>query len=289
MNEAEPKTRQIQLRGGRKLAYAEYGDLEGKPVFFFHGFPGSRIDWLMFDPDSIARDLGARIIVADRPGMGRSDFLPGRKILDWPDDVSELADALQLGHFAVLAASGGGPYGHACAYKIPERLTATAIVCGMGPRDAPGTKEGGSWAYPGKPGLIRRLLLSLTVRGLRDAPERFETQMLDMVSEPDRELLLAQPELVKLIIESWHETFRSGTGGVNHEAGLYTRPWGFELQGIKGEVHLWHGERDSNVLISVGRYVAEAIPNCSATFIEDEGHFTILRHHMPVFLNTLLV
>jgi pimeloyl-ACP methyl ester carboxylesterase len=32
----------IQLPGGRKLAYAEYGDPYGMSIFFFHGFPGSR-------------------------------------------------------------------------------------------------------------------------------------------------------------------------------------------------------------------------------------------------------
>jgi len=288
MIETRRMKRQVELSDGRMLGYAEYGDPQGKPVFCFHGFPGSRLDWLMFDPDGLAKELKARIIVADRPGMGLSDFQPGRTLLDWPDDVTELADALQVDYFAVLAASGGGPYGHACAYRIPERLTATAIVCGMGPAEAPGAREGGSWAYPGKPALIRKLLLSLTARGLRDAPDRFETQMQGMVSEPDQALLKSEPELMKLTIESWQEAFRLGTGGVYHDAGLYTRPWGFRLQDIEPKVHLWHGEQDNNVLFSVGRYVAETIPNCSATYFEDEGHFSILRNHLTAFLLTLL-
>ncbi len=32
----------ISLKDGRFLSYAEYGDPQGKPVFFFHGTPGSR-------------------------------------------------------------------------------------------------------------------------------------------------------------------------------------------------------------------------------------------------------
>ncbi len=31
----------IKLKDGRMLGYAEYGNPEGKPVFYFHGFPGS--------------------------------------------------------------------------------------------------------------------------------------------------------------------------------------------------------------------------------------------------------
>ncbi len=54
--------------------------------------------------------------------MGLSDFEPGRKILDWPNDVIQLADALEIDRFGVEGVSGGGPYAAACAYKIPDRL-----------------------------------------------------------------------------------------------------------------------------------------------------------------------
>jgi pimeloyl-ACP methyl ester carboxylesterase len=40
---------QIKLKDGRSLGYAEYGNLDGKPVFCFHGFPGSRLDWPLCD------------------------------------------------------------------------------------------------------------------------------------------------------------------------------------------------------------------------------------------------
>ena len=62
----------ITLRDGRQMAYAEYGDPQGKPIFFFHGTPGSR---LFHHPDaSLAASAGARMIAVDRAGFGRSDF-----------------------------------------------------------------------------------------------------------------------------------------------------------------------------------------------------------------------
>jgi len=125
---ATDKTNQtIKLKDGRSLGYAEYGNPEGKPVFYFHGFPGSRLDWPFSDADDSAAQLNTRIVAVDRPGMGLSDFKRGREILDWPDDVIELADALQVDHFAVQGISGGGPYACACAFKISERLTTTAV------------------------------------------------------------------------------------------------------------------------------------------------------------------
>jgi pimeloyl-ACP methyl ester carboxylesterase len=67
--------------------------------------------------------------------MGLSDYKKDRTILDWPDDVVELADALGIDKFPIEGISGGGPYAAACAYKIPDRLTACGIISGLGPMD----------------------------------------------------------------------------------------------------------------------------------------------------------
>ena len=85
----------------------EYGSPRGLPIIHCHGTPSSRVEGDLIFNAAIAAELGVRIIVPDRPGMGRSDFQPGRRIVDWPDDVLELAAALGLDRFAVLGSSGG--------------------------------------------------------------------------------------------------------------------------------------------------------------------------------------
>ncbi len=114
----------------------------------------------------------------------------------------------------------------------------------------------------------------LSSMGVRKNPDQFMSRSKETLPERDR-LLLDKPELAKAYIDTVGESFRAGIKGVNHEAALYTRPWRFRLQDITMEVHLWHGEMDINVPISVGHYVADAIPNCHARFIEDEGHLSL--------------
>ena len=285
--EKEGLNQQINLRDGRVLGFAEYGIHDGVPVFYFHGFPSSRLDWPFFDAEGPAKELNARIIAPDRPGYGLSDPQRGRRLLDWPADVAALADALQIDRFAVLGISGGGPYVAACAYGIPGRLTRAGIVCGMGPADAPGMQGGTSWTIPGQSSLMRRLTLMLTSMGLSRDPDQFLSRSKETFSAPDG-LLLDQSALAQAFIAGMQEAFRSGTGGANHEAGLYTRPWGFHLQEIDAEVHLWHGGLDNNVPISVGRFVADAIPNCNARFYEDEGHLALPHNRMEEILCALL-
>ena len=56
----------MKLPDGRRLAWAEYGDPEGSPLFFHHGIPSSR---LVAGPlDGAARRSGVRLIAPDRPG-----------------------------------------------------------------------------------------------------------------------------------------------------------------------------------------------------------------------------
>lgn len=278
----------IKLSDGRALSYAEYGSPNGEPIFYFHGHPGSRLDWSAIIDDDCVKGLNARIIAVERPGHGLSDFKPRREILDWPEDVIELADSLGFRSFSVLGISGGGPYAAACAYKIPERITATAIVSGMGPIDSPGCKDGLSWVFSGKNFITRWIMLQLVSLGSRKNPGKFKATMMKSMQGPDKALVLKNPELMKDTVRCFAEAFRCGVAGTHLEAGLYRRPWGFQLQDISAEVHLWHGEEDDNVLVSVGRHVAQSIPNSRAHFISNEGHLSLIHNYAREYLSVLL-
>ena len=82
----------IDLSDGRTLSLARFGDPEGRPVLYFHGFPGSRLESRF--GHRAAEQAGVQIVAVDRPGFGRSTRKPGRRLLDWPDDVLEVARAL---------------------------------------------------------------------------------------------------------------------------------------------------------------------------------------------------
>ena len=281
----------LTLKDGRRLAYAEYGDPQGKPLFFFHGMPGSRLEGQLADP--AAKKLGARVIAADRPGYGLSDFVPRRTFLDWPADVLALAAALGIERFAVAGVSGGGPYVAACAFRIPERLTGAGIIAGVGPFDAPDATVGMSQGNRFLFGLARRfpwlVRPPIALMGIlaHRFPDRMMRSMIRSMPEPDQ-AALARPEILALFKEDIAEAFRSGSRGAAWEALMYARPWGFRLEEIAMEVRLWQGELDRNVPPSMGRYQAHAIPNCRSTFYPDEGHISLPVNHLEEILGALV-
>lgn len=270
----------ITLPDGRTLAFAEYGKHDGMPVLFFPGTPSGR---LFHHPDeSIAVSLGARVITIDRPGYGLSDFQSNRTLLDWPEDVEGLADALGFDRFSVSGISGGAPYVAACAFKIPQRLTAAAIISGLGPTDWLGAVEGmprerrfGVRLARSAPWLVRPLLWLMS--NPRRNPKRFYERMVGQSSRVDR-AILARPEIRAMLTRNWSEANRHGVHGYAWETVIFSRPWGFRLEDIPMEVHLWHGEEDASMPVAVGRHMAEVIPRCIATFLPEEGHFLFFDH-----------
>jgi pimeloyl-ACP methyl ester carboxylesterase len=131
----------VAVSGDRSLSYRGYGPPDGKPVLFFPGTPGSTAEWSIW-PSGSAELSGIRVIAVDRPGLGWSDWQPGRRVLDWPVDVTALADALGLQRFAVLGYSSGVPYALACGQLLPDRVTAVTLVGSVGPDDEPGLVAG---------------------------------------------------------------------------------------------------------------------------------------------------
>ena len=90
----------LVLPDGRKLGYAQYGSLTGRPILYLHGIPGSRVEAACLD--ELGLELGARIIAADRPGIGWSSPHPGRRLLDHPKDLEHLAKHLGLDDYSIL-------------------------------------------------------------------------------------------------------------------------------------------------------------------------------------------
>jgi pimeloyl-ACP methyl ester carboxylesterase len=271
----------IILSDGRSLGYAEYGNLHGKPVFFFHGSPGSRY---FRPPDEITCRLGVHLICVDRPGYGESTFQPDRRILDWPDDITELADNIGIDRFAVAGHSGGGPYIEVCAYALPNRVVAGAVVSGAGPMNAPDATHG--MTAKNKLGLsighfvpwpLWRVLIWIFYHRRAEDPAADIDHGTGHRPQADEEQIL-KIDVRQACIQSEVVAFRSGLRGLAWDTRLLTRPWGFTLSDIRVPISLWHGTADDQAPVSMARYVAKQISSSSLHILENEAHLLLFPH-----------
>lgn len=267
----------LRLCDGRTLGYTTYGKPTGKTLLYFGS---SRLEaGILAQPAEL---LGIRLIGIDRPGMGRSTFQEGRRLLDWPADVVEVVDHLQLDRFAVVGISGGGPYALACAYAIPDRLTACGIVSGVGPVHVR--------FYQRLPWLLIPMMWAMSRFFQNEEQARSSLMRFTQSwSEPDRNSLLA-PSIRDLWATSLAEAFRQGARGLTYDTLLAEgRPWGFKLEDIAfPRVYLWHGEQDQDVPIAMGRAVVDQLACCKATFYPEEGHLSVIVNHREEIVTTLM-
>jgi pimeloyl-ACP methyl ester carboxylesterase len=271
----------ISLSDDRTLAYEEYGDPRGKPVFFFHGMPGSR---LFHPPDEITQKVGVRLITSDRPGFGLSTFQPGRRFLDWPGDIAQLADHLNINKFAVAGHSAGGPYVAACAYALPERVTSASALSAAGPWNVPGGTR--DMIVTNKLGLILgRFIPWLLWRGLvwvfyhrraHDPAAHFNRDYGRRPLADDEQV--QKPSVLEACVFSEVEAFRPGLLGMAWEARLLTRPWDIPMEEIHVPYYLWHGTEDDQATLALAQYVASKIPGSKIILCKNEAHLLLFPH-----------
>jgi pimeloyl-ACP methyl ester carboxylesterase len=287
-----PAWREITLSDGRTLAFIERGTPSGTPIVYCHGVPSASIEANLIVDDAVASALGLRIIVPDRPGMGRSTYQRGRRIVDWPRDVAELADALGMNTFAVLGSSGGAPFAAACAAMLPDRVRVVGLLGGVAPPDAPGILQ----SLSGPMRLMLRLarfappvlgaLFRLNLRAIRRGGPAASRRMLAWAPEPDRRFL-QRAAIRDGFRACFEEACRRGPRGPVADLALIARPWGFDLAEVKAPALLWHGEQDRNVPVANGHYLAGALPHCRATFYREDAHLSVPLNHQREILGAL--
>lgn len=275
----------VALPDGRRLAYTEWGLPGGNPVLCFHGTPGTRL-WCP-DEEATAR-AGVRLIMPDRPGIGRSDPLAGRTLADWPKDVEALADALQIPLFAVVGVSAGGPYAAACAALIPERLRGVALVA---------SRHLTEYNWIERPGIETawspedRAEFDLAQQDPAGAADLAAQHAAGWVGEVG-----AHPEILRRDLEAaegdrWFfedpsrtATFeaavrdwgRQGLDALKWELIDVYQPWGFRLADIPIPVTIWCGGQDPRV--GQMEFQANTIPRSSVVIWADSGHLGFVKH-----------
>jgi pimeloyl-ACP methyl ester carboxylesterase len=282
----------IELENGSWLALAEYGDPSGLPVIFCHGWPSSCT--MAELTDTAAREVGVRIISPDRPGISSSAYQPDRKLTDWPATVTRVADNLGINQFHMLAISGGAPYAFITGWAMPERVRGLAVVSGAPPivdlADHSGLLPLYRWMlllYRAQPGLLRSLFRVARPFASLRMSVRLARQFLRLLQPCDAEAL-RDATAFNACFESQRRAWRGSADGVMMDAQIYAEPWGFRLEDVDVPVRLWHGKNDRTFSYRIAEEVAARLPNCTARYLENAGHYSLPIRNMREILSDLI-
>ena len=268
----------LQLPGGRRIGYAEFGDPRGAPVLAIHGTPGSRLMFAL--TDNAARMRGLRIVAPERPGYGLSDYCRNDRLSSATADLETFADALGLDRFAVLGVSGGGPFAIAAAASLPDRVPLLALISPVGPIADCRARLRMTHTH--------RLIFTRLGRSdpacaaffwsvrtlVRNAPQLAYRLLMQRVAPADR-VLLGRADVKANLQTALREGLRPGIMGAREDLRLYCAPWGLRLAEVDVPTVVWQGSDDAIVPPSAAYYLAETLPNCRLDVIQGGGHYWV--------------
>jgi pimeloyl-ACP methyl ester carboxylesterase len=228
------------------LTVDDVGDRAGTPVVYLHGGGDSRLS--RHPDDSIAADLGVRLLAVDRCGPA----VRRRTLRRWAEDVAPL---LPVQRFSVIGWSAGGPHALALAAVAPERVSRVALVASMPP-------HGGERSLPRDVQRVMRLA--------RLAPRLAARPLERWGRVPPAATGAAATD--EAYARGRVESFRHGGLWLARELAYLARPWGFELGDVRVPVTLWWGTEDRVCPPSIAHDYARALPDATLRLVDGGTH-----------------
>jgi pimeloyl-ACP methyl ester carboxylesterase len=224
------------------LRIDDVGDPAGTPVVYLHGGGDSRLS--RHPDDSIARDLGVRLLAVDRCG-------PPRRLGSLRAWAEETSAALPVERFGVIGWSAGGPHALALAAVAPERVTRVALVGSMPPPDLVRLVSRDVQTVM----RLARVSPQAASRGL----ERWGRQPVPPTGGADTDDAYARGRV---------ESFRHGGMWLARELAYLGRPWRFDLADVRAPATLWWGEDDRVCPPAIGEAYRDRLPNAQLRLVE---------------------
>ncbi|MDX6372548.1 MAG: hypothetical protein QOD98_1536 [Nocardioidaceae bacterium] len=285
------RERQVEV-AGHTLMVREAGDLDGKPLIYFHGTPSSRLEPMF--ADALAAELGIRLVSFDRPGYGESQPVPF-SLASIARDTGLVADALGIDRFATNGQSGGGPFSLACGAVLGARVTRVGVTSGAGPfQEVPGQLDILDDNDQAAMALLPDEAAAAVQFGVGFEPFRALGRATDaeilagfkkMSSRRDGEVL-DQPGPASALVAAMRAALVQGTSGAGWDNVAWCGPWDFDLGAIEQPVFLWYGDEDTFAPAVHGEWLAQNLPTATLVMRAGEGHMGVMEHAREV-LETL--
>lgn len=275
---ARPKLEgNVAVGDDRQIGFAEFGDPQGRAVFWLHGTPGARRQ-IPVEARVHAERQHIRLIGIDRPGIGSSTPHQYPNVLAFADDLRTIADVLGIDEMAVIGLSGGGPYALACGAAMPDRVAVVGVLGGVAPTIGPEAISGGlmslgSAIAPYMPfiGLPLRLAAVGLIQLIRPVGSR-AVDMYGRVSPVGDRRLLARPEFKAMFLDDLLNGSRKQMAAPFADVVVFAKDWGFRLDQVKVPVRWWHGDKDHIVPFAHGEHVVALLPDAELYTLPGESH-----------------
>ncbi len=275
----------VRVSDDRSVEVLTAGPADGLPLVFHTGTPSGLVDYAPIR--DAATSLGLRCVLYSRPGYGKSDPQPGRRVADAAADVAAILDQLGAGGFLTAGWSGGGPHALACAALLPDRCLAVATLAGVAPRDADGLDWLGGMAdenimefsaAASGPAALSNLLEVAAAEMADVTAAEVAATLGTLVTAPDLAVLNGDfGEYMALTSTSAVET---GIAGWRDDDLAFATGWGFTIGDVAAPAAVWQGDQDAMVPLAHGEWLAAHLAGATPHLLAGEGHLSLVSNYI---------
>jgi pimeloyl-ACP methyl ester carboxylesterase len=244
-------------------------------LVWHHGSPqtGALLDPLV----AAAGARGIRLVSYARPSYGGSSPNRGRTVASAAGDVAAVVEALGIGRFATMGASGGGPHALACSARLPDRVSGVVTLAGLAPYTD---------AFDWFAGMVAPGGLRAAVEG-QDARERYAaTEEFDPNSFTPTDWAALEGAWRSLGRDAG-EAGAAGSQGLIDDDLAFVAPWGFDVTDVRSPVLVVHGGEDRVVPPAHAEWLLGNAPSSELWLRPRDGHVSVL-DACPVAMDWLL-
>jgi pimeloyl-ACP methyl ester carboxylesterase len=258
---------ELHLAADRQLVVYDTGALdpaEALTLVWHHGSPQTGAPLEPVLAAAAARNI--RLVTYARPSYGGSSPNPGRDVASAGADVAEIVDALGIGRFAVMGASGGGPHTLACAALLADRVIGAVTFASPAPY---------ADAFDWYAGMVSPDALRAAAAG-REARERYAaTAEFDENSFTPADWAALNGTWASLGRDAGQAGAAGPDGEIDDDV-AFAALWGFDVGGIGVPVLLVQGGEDRVVPPSHADALLRAIPTSELWLRPRDGHISVL-------------
>ncbi len=247
---AQSHDRQITLSDGHTIAYCDYGPEDGEPMILFHSGFGSR---LAIPPgyEEICARHNKRIIVPDRPGLGKTLFIEGHPD-QWNAQLNEFVEKLELNDYTVIGSIIACQMAMSFAAQADDKLTRlilTSPVYLNTDKDADYLTEilAPAAKYVKMSSEFAKEIYTLWLKAITlNLDAHYPAMLADSVGSAERDQF-QRDGVFQLLTDVFKEGARQSLDGILNEMAYCMTPLNLDLSQFKIPVIIWYGTEDKRI------------------------------------------
>lgn len=271
------RERDITLPGGRTLHTFEVAPAGQATLAlaWHHGSPqtGAPLEPVV----EAAAARGIHLFAYARPSYGGSSDNSGRDVASAASDTAAVADALGIGDFASMGASGGGPHALAGAAVLGDRVTGVVTLAGL----APFSRDVDWFAGMASPDGIASAYEGRAARASFEDTAEFDPSQFIAADYAALEGAWASLGQDVARSQAW------GAAGLIDDDVAFASPWGVDLGDVAARVLIVQGAGDRVVPAAHAELLARGIPGAEVWLRPADGHISVL-NAVPAAMDWLL-